>query len=299
MSDFKPLFDEEDPRNDPNRDPKKPVLPEHEPRKKTLKQVQREERITDPSIRVRSVYPKLCVPLSEPCQCDGTLWLKPTHEGKVFHHSHPDGRVLIACSCYAAELQGKTHDYLWDNSGLVRGENIPKLSDFKDDLSPDAKYAKDTVVEWMNDKSAEWVIIIGTPGLGKTHLAKSATANLVGLGKPVIFATVRDILSKSRSWIGKKQNDKWIRYLAQLEDIKYLVLDDLGQEYATDWSRQVLFDIIDTRYETRNPTLITTNIPTSGWSEYLGSACADRLQDFALTKHIIMNGASVRRKASR
>ena len=299
--DFRPLFDKEDPREDPNRDFTKPVLPVRQLSEGyTLQEIMAEERITDTKIRVRDYYRHgLHLPLSEPCCCDGTLWLKPTVDGKVFHHSHPDGNVVIACSCYAAEQQGKQHDYLWNTSGLNRVDNIPKLSEFKEDLSSDAKHAKDSVINWMNGQSKEWLIIIGPPGLGKTHLAKGATANLIGMGTPVMFATVREILNKSRTWISTKENEKWIQYLESLENIQYLVLDDLGQEYATDWSRQVLFEIIDTRYESRKPTLITTNISTSDWGQYLGSACADRLQDFALANHVVMQGSSVRRKANR
>ena len=99
--------------------------------------------------------------------------------------------------------------------------------------------------------------------------------------------------------ISNKKSDQWIKYLESLENMQYLVLDDLGQEYATDWSRQVLFDIIDTRYESRRPTLITTNIAVKDWGNYLGNACADRLQDYNLSKHIVMRGTSVRQKANR
>ncbi len=301
MSEFKPLFDKEDPRADPNRDFTKPVLPIKRLAKGySLQEVMAEERITDPQIRVRNYYKQgLQLPLTEPCCCDGTLWLKPTVDGKVFHHSHPDGQVVIACSCYAAEQQGKTHDYLWANSGLSRSDALPKLSEFKPELSEDAEYAKNKVISWMDKGAEPWLVLVGPPGLGKTHLAKGATASLVGMGNPVIYATVRDILNKSRTWISTKENEKWIKYLENLENIQYLVLDDLGQEYATDWSRQVLFDIIDTRYETKNPTLITTNINQSDWAQYLGSACADRLQDHALAKTVIMKGKSVRRNATR
>jgi DNA replication protein DnaC len=291
MSDFLPLFDNDDPRVHPNRDASKPVLPDRSP--------QQEEYIKDESIRIRDRYPNHSLPLSIPCCCDGMLWVKPVIDGKTFGVGHPDFAKAVACSCYAAERQGKKRQYLWDICGLSQSENIPTISEYKDDLSPDAKYAKESVVKWMNDEIQPWLILIGPPGLGKTHLARAATANLIGLQKPVMYETVRQLLSKSRDWISSKKSEKWIKYLASLEAIQYLVLDDLGQEYSTDWSKSVLFDIIDTRYESRKPTLITTNISTGDWSNYLGHPSADRLNDFHLSKHIIMTGKSVRQLPNR
>lgn len=290
-SDFKPLFDHEDPRDDPNRDVTKPVLP--------VKFDNERERISSDVIRITDEFPNNSLPLRIPCQCNGQAWLRPSIDGKTFEVGHPDFGKVVACSCYAAEIAGKKQDYLWNISGLKYDKDLPSFDNFKKDLSPDAEYAKDTTINWINDESSTWLIIIGSPGLGKTHLAKAAAVNLIALGKAVMFATVREVLNKSRSWISTKQNEKWITYLAQLEKIKYLVLDDLGQEYATDWSRQVLFDIIDTRYESRNPTLITTNISTKDWRNYLGSASDDRLNDYSLTKHIVMSGRSVRKIANR
>ncbi len=292
MSEFKPLFDNVDPRNHPNRDFAKPVLPDRSPKLA-------DDVIKDDSIRIRDKFPGHAMPLSVPCFCDGMLWVMPTIDGKTFGVGHPDFGKAIACSCYAAEGQGKKRQYLWDLSGLHQDEKQPTFGDFKESLSPDAGYAKESVVNWINDKENNWLILVGPPGLGKTHLSRAATTSLIGLNKPVMFATVRNILNKSREMISNKKSDQWIKYLESLENMQYLVLDDLGQEYATDWSRQVLFDIIDTRYESRRPTLITTNIHVKNWAEYLGSACADRLQDYNLSKHVIMTGKSVRQKANR
>ena len=285
---FKPLFDKTDPRDDPRRDPSKPVMPD--------RSTKVAEKITDDSIRLRNTYPKGSLPLSETCFCDGMKWVSPPMNGKEFGVGHPDFGKYISCSCVAAESEGKKRQWLWDKSGLDASVQQPTFSEFKDDLSTDAKFAKEQVISWVNDEASTWLTLIGDPGLGKTHLSRAAAASLISLNKPVMFATVRTILNNSRTWISTKQNDKWIDYIASIGDIQYLILDDLGQEYATDWSRQVLFDIIDTRYESRRPTLITTNIKVDNWSEYLGNACADRLQDYTLTKQINMRGKSVRQK---
>jgi hypothetical protein len=169
MSDFKPLFDKADPREHPDRDKSQPVLPD-----RTRKQ---DQFIKDDSIRIRDKFPGYRMPLSSPCFCDGMLWVMPTIDGKVFGVGHPDFGKTIDCSCYAAESQGKKRQYLWSMSGLTQTDNIPKLSDYKESLSQDAGHAKNSVVEWIEDKTNPWLILVGPPGLGKTHLSKAATAN--------------------------------------------------------------------------------------------------------------------------
>ena len=229
------------------------------------------------------------------CICEGLKWL-----GGEFDINHPDFGKVVPCACLAAEKNNKLREFLWDGSGITQSLDNPTFSSFNPELYKDGEYAKLSVMNWVRQEvTVPWLIIMGPPGLGKTHLCKAATGNLVGMNQPVFYTTVRGVMNKSREWISNKQGDKWSRYLNKIEHIKYLVLDDLGQEYTTDWSKQILFDIIDTRYETKLPTLITTNIQKSEWEKQLGKACTDRLSDHVLSKHIVLQGSSVRQKASR
>tara|TARA_R100001082_G_scaffold88937_1_gene55380 strand:+ start:6329 stop:7201 length:873 start_codon:yes stop_codon:yes gene_type:complete len=288
MSEFKPLFDDLDPRKVAQG--KVPVLPDKSNKLSsnyTMAELNELSKSAEKDPSVRWKAPKECV-------CEGDKWL-----GGNFAVGHPDFGKAFPCACLIAETAGNQKQFLWEQSGLVQGSDIPMFSTFDGSMYDDGAHAKQTVIDWINDKANPWLIMTGPPGLGKTHLAKASASNLIGMGKSVYYTTVRQIMSNSRSWISQHSSDKWIKYLDKIEKINYLVLDDLGQEYATDWSRQVLFDIIDTRYETKLPTFITSNINQSEWAKYLGSACADRLQDYSLSKHVILQGASVRRKANR
>jgi|TARA_R100000479_G_C6363470_1_gene193986 DNA replication protein DnaC len=287
MSEFKSLFEDNDPRKVAQG--KVPVLPDKSgklPKNYTMAQLNEYMQSAEKDSSVRWKTPKDCV-------CGGLKWLSGH-----FAVEHPDFGKCFPCICAINERKGTMREFLWGQSGLTSG-NVPNLSEFDTSYYDDGAYAKESVIKWMNDDGEPWLIMMGPPGLGKTHLAKASTANLIGMGKPVHYTTVREIMNNSRSWISQHTSEKWIEYLEKIEKIQYLVLDDLGQEYATDWSRQVLFDIIDTRYETKLPTFITTNINSSEWAQYLGGACADRLQDHTLSKHVVLQGASVRRKAGR
>ena len=54
------------------------------------------------------------------------------------------------------------------------------------------------------------------------------------------------------------------------------MLDDLGKEKRTEWTEQILFDVINHRYEHLLPTIVTTNISPKDFGNYVGGAVYSR-----------------------
>ncbi len=106
-------------------------------------------------------------------------------------------------------------------------------------------------------KGETWsALLTGTYGTGKTHLAIAAL-NLFGRGE---FWKVPDLLD----WLRKAAyDDKGIGIDAALRRFRaatgLLILDDLGTEKMTEWAGEQLYRILDSRYEMRLPTIITSN----------------------------------------
>jgi DNA replication protein DnaC len=109
------------------------------------------------------------------------------------------------------------------------------------------------------DKPDGWLILMGTFGTGKTHLAAAIGHYRAGLGDDPIFSVVPDLLDHLRATFSPSSTVTYDNIFNQVKTTKLLILDDLGTQSATPWAREKLYQILNYRYETRLPTVITTS----------------------------------------
>ena len=109
------------------------------------------------------------------------------------------------------------------------------------------------------DKPDGWLVLMGTFGTGKTHLAAAIGHYRAGLGDDPIFSVVPDLLDHLRATFSPSSTVSYDNIFNQVKTTKLLVLDDLGTQSATPWAREKLYQILNYRYETRLPTVITTS----------------------------------------
>ncbi len=113
-------------------------------------------------------------------------------------------------------------------------------------------------------------IIVGPPGVGKSHIAQSIGRQLIREGHTVyyrsIFDCVRDFLHDEAF----EGHDRILnRYL--LPDL--LILDDMGMKQLPKRSGEFLFEIIMRRHELRS-TMMTSNRPLEDWGKLIGDVPA-------------------------
>jgi DNA replication protein DnaC len=144
-------------------------------------------------------------------------------------------------------------------------------------------------------EARENILLVGSTGTGKTHLATALAVEACGRGKRVRFWGMTELVTELMEAREERVLGRMKKQLAKLD---LLVLDELGYVPASKLGAELLFDVISTAYE-RTSLIVTTNLPFERWTEVLG---CERLTGAALDRlthrcHIIeCNGDSYRLK---
>ena len=128
--------------------------------------------------------------------------------------------------------------------------------------------------------TAQNVVLIGGPGTGKTHLAVSIGKRVMRKhGASVLFVSVqRAIRSIKDTWArGSSVTEAQAVALLTFPDL--LILDEVGVQHGSEYERQVLFDVLNERYETRKPTLFLSNKTLDEFKVVMGERVMDRLRE--------------------
>ncbi len=103
------------------------------------------------------------------------------------------------------------------------------------------------------------LIFIGPCGVGKTHLAVATIKALIDKGISCLFYDFRDLLKEIQDSYNHVSNTTELKVLDPIYQTEVLVLDELGASKPTDWVRDTMTQIINTRYNDKKVTIFTTN----------------------------------------
>ena len=184
--------------------------------------------------------------------CGGSGWKSARTE------SRSENRV-VRCEC-RLKLRGDS---------LLAAARIPKryehceLSNFEFEglhanLMPARMAACRFAEEYPHDKTG--LLLIGTIGTGKTHLAVGIIKELVlSKGIPCLFYDYRELLKQIQNSYNDSVKTTELDVLRPVFEAEVLVLDELGAVKPTEWVWDTVSLILNSRYNENRTTIITTN----------------------------------------
>jgi len=134
---------------------------------------------------------------------------------------------------------------------------------------------------WL-DQGAN-VILIGSPGGGKSHLSAAIGLALVENGFRVLYARTTDLVQRLQVARQELALESAIR---KLDKYHLLILDDIAYVRKDQAETSVLFELISSRYERRS-MLITANQPFGEW----GSIFPDQAMTLAAVDRLVHRAA--------
>lgn len=175
--------------------------------------------------------------------------------------------VGCLCRCAAEKLEKEREEYRVEEELL----NIQKMKsaglqdrtfynytfDHCDASQENAVYAK-RYVEHFSEmvQTGQGLLFWGNVGTGKTFLAGCIANALLEQKIPVLMTSFPKILNALGGLYSSERNE----YLASLNRYTLLVIDDMGIERESQYTVETIYTVIDERYKSGKPFIITTNI---------------------------------------
>jgi len=125
------------------------------------------------------------------------------------------------------------------------------------------------VREFNPEQKRPGLLLIGPPGVGKTHLAVAALREVMEKGFAGVFYNYATLLQQIRAGYDPASNVSSREAYETALDVDVLMLDDLGAHRVTDWVEDTVTEIITHRCNNGKPLIATTNLRDPDFGEKL------------------------------
>jgi len=211
-----------------------------------------------------------------------TAWAKEKLEQLLQHRFNTRLATVITTDVPVEKMDERLRGHLADNefcriwtieqnsplesqSGLelelLRNMTFDNFDHKRLDLPPEQREnlrtAFNQAVEFARSPEG-WVIFHGLNGCGKTHLAAAIANYRRAQGKPFFFVVVPDLLDHLRSTFSPDSKISYDEFSEKIKEVPLLILDDFGEQSATPWAQEKLYQLINYRYNARLPMVVTT-----------------------------------------
>ena len=235
---------------------------------------------------------------------DGLLYCPYCHTPKQAKISFPGKEMVVNVLCHCQkqrrdqEIAARKRRELMDfvtgmRANSLQNANLKEYT-FEHDLGYTAELtlAKRYVAQWDSMKAQNMGLLLwGSVGTGKSFFAGCIANALLAQGVPVLMTNFAKILGAVTGMYGMERQ----RFLSSLNTYSLLILDDLGAERNSEYALEQLFGVVDSRYQSRKPMIVTTNL-TLEELKHPSDLAHERIYDRLLERcvPVKMNGKNIR-----
>lgn len=134
-------------------------------------------------------------------------------------------------------------------------------------------------VATFDQKKGCSAILNGLPGTGKTHIAVGIGLELMKQNKLVLFMTVQRMVRRVKDSWRNESDESESEVIRLLVEPDLLILDEVGVQFGTEYERNLMFDVLNERYEKRKSCILLSNLTVSEVKNFLGERVFDRLRE--------------------
>ena len=196
------------------------------------------------------------------------------------------------------ELASKTAKNITMRTNLARFPFVKSLEAFEFGYQPSLdKKQVNTLASCHFIEHGENVVILGPPGVGKTHLSVGLGLKAIEHGYRVLFTTAANMIATLTKALAEgKLEDKLKMYTVP----RLLIVDEIGYLPIDQAGANLFFQLISRRYE-KGPVILTSNQSFGSWGEVFGdrviaTAILDRVLHHAITINIRGNSYRLKDK---
>ena len=171
------------------------------------------------------------------CKCQQKLYDQEETKRKLLEKQADIERIK------ASGLQDKAlYDYTFDKDNGI---------------NPEMAYAHKYVENWEDMKAnSSGLLLWGNVGTGKSFFAGCIANALLEKGVPVLMTNFSRILNTLTGMHFEDRN----QFIDSLNRYSLLIIDDLGIERNSEFALEQVFNVIDSRYRSKKPLIVTTNL---------------------------------------
>lgn len=128
-------------------------------------------------------------------------------------------------------------------------------------------------------KTGKSFLLLGSVGVGKTHLSIAIALEIMSKGYSAKFTSASKMLREIKDTYRKGSERSESEVMRDFTDCHLLIIDEVGVQRGNDYEVNMMFDVINERYENLKPTIILSNLTIDEIKQFLGERVFDRLRE--------------------